>query len=499
MPSPAPRDAAVIDIGSNSVRLVVYRLEGRAIWTVFNEKVLAGLGRDLGASGRLSSEGVAQTLQALKRFRAVLEAVNPAETFVVATAAAREAKDGPDFVRRVREEAGFTVRVLSGEEEAHYAAVGVLAGAPDATGVVGDLGGASLELIRLNATGAGQGVTLPLGPFSLAGPAGTANGFDAERVRRLARERIAPVAADYSTDTFHAVGGAWRNLALLHMRLSGYPLHVVHKYEIPTAEALEAARLVAHQSRSSLERIEGMSKKRSETLPYAAVVLEILIEQLGVKRVEISAYGVREGLLFEAMPPRVRGLDPLIEGCAALGARQGVGDELGPALEGWIAPAFRALPALFGERDPILVAAACRLADMGVRLHPDHRADLVYEQVLRAPIAGQGHAERCFLAVAAHARHATTFNPPEIATLERLMSPAQLKRARALGATIRLACDLSGRSPSLLAHSRLTLDKNHLVLAAEPGFADLLLGEQTSKRAGTAAQHLGLKPKIITA
>jgi exopolyphosphatase/guanosine-5'-triphosphate,3'-diphosphate pyrophosphatase len=500
MPSQAPRDAAVIDIGSNSVRLVVYRLEGRAIWTVFNEKVLAGLGRDLGGSGRLAPDGVIQTLQALKRFRAVLEAVNPAETFVVATAAAREAVDGEDFIARVRDETGFVVRVLSGEEEAHYAAVGVLAGAPDATGVVGDLGGASLELIRLSATGAGKGVTLPLGPFSLAGPNGTHNtGFDADRVRRLARDRVTAVANDFRTDTFHAVGGAWRNLALLHMRLSGYPLHVVHQYEIPAVEALAAAKLVAHQSKSSLERIEGMSKKRSETLPYAAVVLETLIEQLGLKRIEISAYGVREGLLFEAMPPRVRSLDPLIEGCTALGARQGVADDLGPALDAWIAPAFRTLPPLFGERDAVLVSAACRLSDVGARLHPDHRADLVFEQVLRAPIAGQSHAERCFLAVAAHARHATNFNPPELATLERLLDPVQLKRARALGATIRLGCDLSGRSPSLLAHSRLTLDKSHLVLAAEPGFADLLLGEQTNKRANTAAQHLNLKPKIITA
>jgi exopolyphosphatase/guanosine-5'-triphosphate,3'-diphosphate pyrophosphatase len=496
MPFPAPRDAAVIDIGSNSVRLVVYRLEGRAIWTVFNEKVLAGLGRDLAKTGRLSPEGVIQTLQALKRFRAVLEAVKPAEVFAVATAAAREAKDGPDFIRRVREETGFSVRVLTGEEEAHYAAVGVLAGAPDAEGVVGDLGGASLELIRLNPTGAGQGVTLPLGPFSLAGPNG--GSFDAERVRRLSRERIAPVAADFRTDTFHAVGGAWRNLALLHMRLSGYPLHVVHQYQIDAQEALQAARLVAHQSKSSLERIEGMSKKRSETLPYAAVVLETLIEHLQLKRIEISAFGVREGLLFEAMPPRVRGLDPLIEGCDALGARQGVADDLGPALDAWIAPAFRTLPPLFGERDGILVAAASRLSDLGARLHPDHRADLVFEQVLRAPIAGMAHAERCFLAVAAHARHATNFHPPELATLERLLTPAQLKRARALGATMRLACDLSGRSPSLLAHSRLSLDRNHLVVTAEPGFADILLGEQTSKRANTAAQHLGLKPKIVT-
>lgn len=500
MPFQAPRDAAVIDIGSNSVRLVVYRLEGRAIWTVFNEKVLAGLGRDLAKTGRLSPEGVIQTLQALKRFRAVLEAVNPAETFVVATAAARDAKDGQDFIDRVRDETGFIVRVLSGEEEAHYAAVGVLAGAPDAEGVVGDLGGASLELVRLSSTGAGRGVTLPLGPFSLAGPNGAAHGvFDGERVRRLARERLAPVAADFRSDTFHAVGGAWRNLALLHMRLSGYPLHVVHQYEISAGEALDAARLVAHQSKSSLERIEGMSKKRSETLPYAAVVLEALIEQLHLKRIEISAYGVREGLLFEAMPPRVRGLDPLIEGCYALGHRQGVADDLGPALDAWIAPAFRTLPALFGERDGILVSAACRLSDVGARLHPDHRADLVFEQVLRAPIAGQNHAERCFVAVASHARHATNFHPPELPTLERLLSPAQLKRARALGATIRLACDLSGRSPSLLARSRLTLDKTHLILTAEPGYANLLLGEQTSKRANTAAQHLNLKPKIITA
>ena len=492
MPFAAPRDAAVIDIGSNSVRLVVYRLEGRAIWTVFNEKVLAGLGRDLGTGGKLAPEGVAQTLSALRRFRAVLESVKPAETFIVATAAVREAKDGPAFVERVRQEAGFNVRVLSGEDEAHYAALGVLAGAPLSTGVVGDLGGASLELVRLEATGPSLGVTLPLGPFSL----GLSGGFDADRVRRLSAQRLAPVAQAFKADSFHAVGGAWRNLALLHMRLSNYPLHVVHQYEISRTEALDAARLVSHQSRNSLERIEGMSKKRSETLPYAAVVLEQIIEALDCKRIEISAYGVREGLLFEAMAPRIRGLDPLIEGCASLGARQGVADELGAGLEAWLAPAFAMLPSCMNDRDGVLVASACRLADLGARLHPDHRADLVFEQVLRAPIAGQSHAERAFLAVAAFARHATSYTPPEMGMLERLLSPAQIKRARSLGAAIRLGCDLSGRSAPLLARSRLMIDKDHLILTAEPGFADLLLGEQTSKRAGTLAQVLGLKLKI---
>lgn len=493
MPLSAPRDAAVIDIGSNSVRLVVYRLEGRAIWTVFNEKVLAGLGRELGSKGRLAPDGVAQTLAALKRFKAVLEAVQPAETFVAATAAVREASDGAAFVKRVAEETGLTIRVLSGEEEARYAALGVLAGAPDATGVVGDLGGASLELVRLEPTGAGQGVTLPLGPFSL----GLTEGFDADRVRRLAAQRLAPVAEVFKADAFHAVGGAWRNLALLHMRLSGYPLQVVHQYEIGRSEALEAARLVSHQSRSSLERIEGMSRKRIETLPYAAVVLESLIERLDLKRIEISAFGVREGLLFEAMAPRVRGLDPLIEGCASLTARQGVADDLGVALQAWLEPAFGKLESLFDGRDAVLTAAACRLADLGARLHPDHRADLVFEQVLRAPIAGQTHVERAFLAAAAFARHSTPFNPPEMQVLERLLTPARLKRARALGAAIRLGCDLSGRSPALLSRSRLAIEKADVQLSAEPGFAALLLGEQTAKRASALAQVLGLKLKVL--
>jgi exopolyphosphatase/guanosine-5'-triphosphate,3'-diphosphate pyrophosphatase len=304
------------------------------------------------------------------------------------------------------------------------------------------------------------------------------------------------VAEAFKTDVFHAVGGAWRNLALLHMRLNGYPLHVVHQYSISRGEALDAARLVAHQSKSSLERIEGMSKKRSETLPYAAVVLEQLIESLDFKRIEISAYGVREGLLFEAMPPGVRRLDPLIEGCASLGARQGVADELGAALDAWLAPVLAQLPPCFGERDAVLASAACRLADLGARLHPDHRADLVFEQVLRAPIAGQAHAERAFLAAASFARHATAFNPPEVDVLERLLSPSRLKRARAVGSAIRLGCDLSGRSAPLLARSRLAIDKGDLLLTAEPGYADLLLGEQTAKRAGALAGLLGLKLKI---
>ena len=490
-----PRDAAVIDIGSNSIRLVLYRLDGRAIWTVFNEKVLAGLGRDLPATGRLSPPGVKAARSALRRFRAVLDSVQPSALFVTATAAVREARDGPDFIRSVKKETGFEVRVLSGEEEARLSALGVVAGIPGASGVAGDLGGFSLELVRLKGGEPGEGATLPLGPFALGGE----QPFRADEVRKEAVRRLAGVPGRFACDTFYAIGGAWRNLALLHMRLNDYPLHIVHAYEMTARDALQVSRFIASQSKGSLERIEGLSKKRAESLPYAAVVMEALVERLDLRRVVISAWGLREGLLFDALPRKVRNLDPLIEGCAALGGRQDQAETLGAALEAWIEPVLGRLQPLFDNgREAVLRAAAARLAEFGARLHPDHRADLVFDQVLRAPIAGMDHAERGFLATAAFARYTAALVTPGAAITSRLLTYDRLTRARALGAALRLGCDLSGRSAPLLARSRLALEGDTLVLSADRGGADLLLGEQTAKRAQTLASVLGLELELRT-
>ncbi len=490
---PSSRQAAVIDVGSNSVRLVIYRLDGRAIWTVYNEKALAGLGRDLPTTGRLSPEGVEVALTAIRRFRALLDGWRAEDVTAAATAAVREAADGPHFLKRIREETGLNVRVLSGDEEARYAALGVIAGQPDAEGVVGDLGGSSLELIRLGPTGdADAGVTLPLGPFALGAP----RALDADRTRRLIENALTPHADRFATRHFHAVGGAWRNLALFQMELIDYPLHVAHQYEMSRADALSVSRLVARQSRASLERMQGLSKKRIETLPYSAVVLEALIESLGVERVTISAFGVREGLLLDAMDAEVRARDPLIEGCEALTAARGSSPELGAALEAWLTPAFEKLPAVFGARDPVLLAAACRLADLGARLHPDHRADLAFEQVLRAPIAGMNHPERAFLASVAFARHTSATTPPEADAVARVIGADRRQRARALGAAVRLGCDLSGRNPRLLEKSSLSIQGERLVLTAAGGWTDMLLGEQTTKRAQTLASALKLKLEL---
>lgn len=489
---PEARQAAVIDLGSNSVRLVIYRVEGRAIWTIFNEKALAGLGRDLPVTGRLSTEGVDVALNALQRFRTLLNGWEPSEITAAATAAVREAADGQAFLRRVKDEIGLSVRLLSGEEEARFAALGVLAGDPSADGVVGDLGGSSLELVRLTDGSPEDGATLALGPFALGAP----RALDIERTRRAIDAELGPVSGRFRARSFHAVGGAWRNLALLHMEMANYPLRVAHQYEMSRADAMEVARFVERLSKSSLERIQGLSKKRFDTLPYAALVLEALIERLGIERVVISAYGVREGLLLDAMEPATRARDPLLEGCEALTAVRGLSEDLGPALEAWLSPVFAQLPPVFGGRDLVLTAAACRLADIGARLHPDHRADIAFEEVLRAPIPGMTHAERAFLACAAFSRHTTATTTPEAATINRLLTPERRQRARALGAAVRLGCDLSGRNAQLLAQSTLAIAADRLQLTAKPGWEDMLRGEQTGKRAQTLAAALRLRLEL---
>src|SRR5690606_24398941 len=256
-------------------------------------------------------------------------------------------------------------------------------------------------------------------------------------------------------------------------------------------QAREAAQLVARQSPASLARTPGVSKRRVETLPYAALVLEGLLEHCGFQRVEFSAWGLREGLLFESLAPALVAVDPLLASCEAIGLRQGVSPGLAGALEGWLTGIMAALPCAFGEeRDGVLTAAACKLADIGARLHPDHRVELAFDLVLRAPAPGQTHAERAFLACAINARYGGSADTPLPRVIERLLNTDQRLRARALGLAMRLGSDLSVRSPQILAGSVVTLKNGVLRLKAAPDQADALLGEQTRRRAKVLAEAL---------
>ena len=485
-----PREAAVIDIGSNSVRLVVYGLEGRAIWTGYNEKVLAGLGRDVASTGRLSPEGVAAAVDTIRRFSVLMDALPLSERHVVATAAVREASDGQEFCDRIAAETGLKVRVLSGEEEARYAALGVIAGSPQAEGVVADLGGSSLELTPVADGEPARGVTLPLGPFAMRDIKGDPA---AEIDARLER------ANDMKARTLHAVGGAWRSLALLHMRQKGHDLVIVHQYEMAAADVDDLAALLAHQSKASLEKLTRTNKARAMTLPHAALVLSRLCKRLGARTVSFSAFGVREGVLLETMPAEIRMRDPLVAGCRALGDRQSLSRGLDRVVRRWLEPVFQPLAPHFSpDRDALLLAAGAALADVGSRLHPDHRADVAFEQVLRAPVAGVVHAERAFLASAVHARYGGQ-TLPEAALVNRLLGRDGLERARVHGLGLRLASDLSARSEALLALTRLSVEDDELVLRVSGERGDLLRGDKVRKRLGALAQALGLTARMDTA
>jgi exopolyphosphatase/guanosine-5'-triphosphate,3'-diphosphate pyrophosphatase len=481
-------DAAVIDVGSNSVRLVVYRIDGRAMTPTLNEKTMAGLGRDLARTGALSKEGVAAALQALKRFATLLEAQGVKSVFPVATAAVREAKDGKAFVERVKRETGLSLRILSGADEARLSALGVVAGAPDAAGIVGDLGGASLELIKVGAAGASAGETFQLGPLALA-----REEFDYARVSAHVAEALSEsrVLREHGGD-FYAVGGAWRALGRIDIALRNHPLGVLHHHEMSRAEVLKVVDVVRKQSRRSLEKLEEAAAKRAETLPYAAVVLEQVMLAGKFERVVLSAFGLREGVLIERMRPEVLKTDPLIAAAEALAGRWSRARSFGPALEAWIAPMFaRAEPVFPEARERLLRGAAARLADVGGPLHPDQRLEVMFDMVLRAPLAAISHAERAFLAAAIHHRY-TKAQPRHANGYVRLLSEERQAAAAALGAALRLGADLSGRNESLLGAFNIGVEGDALALRMRKDVAHLMT-ETAQRRFDYAASALGLK------
>lgn len=485
------REAAVLDVGSNSVRLVAYRVDGRALTPFLNEKVMAGLGRNLRTSGKLSPEGVETAITAMRRFRTLLDALGVPDVEGVATAAVRDAADGSAFVARAQRETGLKLRIISGAEEARLSAVGVLTGAPEARGVVGDLGGSSLELVEVGRarSGVGAGETHALGPLSLmsAGP------FDADRVAAAADAVLgrSGVLAGAQGGDFYAVGGAWRALGRIDIALRAHPIGVLHHHEMTRADALRVVEFVRKQSKKSLERFEEAAAKRAETLPYAAVVLERVLRWGNFERVVLSSYGLREGVLAERLPETVLTTHPLVAAAEAFGAPRLRARAFGQTLETWIAPVRAAGPIAFSkERDALVWAAACRMADLGAALHPDQRSEIMFDLVLRAPLAALNHAERAFLAAAVHHRY--TKSPPDDApAFVKLLDESQRRAAALCGASLRLGADISGRSQALLSEFTLRVTGDALTLGTRKDMAHLLT-DQAQKRLDPVAALLGL-------
>jgi exopolyphosphatase/guanosine-5'-triphosphate,3'-diphosphate pyrophosphatase len=464
----------VIDIGSNSLRLVVYDTAARAPTPLFNEKALCALGRGLGSSGRLNPEGVAAAIINLQRFVAIAHAIGVVRLDVIATAAVRDAADGADFVGEIRRECGVEVAVLDGAGEGRLSALGVIAGVPDADGVVGDLGGGSVELVPVDRGAIGEGATLPLGPLRLA-----EFGDSERRLREVIEDDIASVdwLQRYRGRSFYLVGGAWRALARIHMEQMGYPLHIIQNYTVPRADAEQFFRMLGRLSRKSLEKISTISKRRLETVPFASLVLSRIVEVLAPERLVFSAYGLREGHVYDLLPDDERRADPLIAGCVVLARAKPRFGIAGDELFAWMTPLFPQEDARRGR----LRMAISLLSDTAWNEHPDYRADEAFLRSLRMPVAGIDHGERVFIATALHARYGGSAEADVKQATRRLIGEAEHTEARRIGIALRLAYTLSGGAVGILEQLRLTAVDGDIVISV-PDDCLLWSGETVQRR-----------------
>lgn len=481
---------AVIDIGSNSIRLVVYDSLKRAPVPLFNEKVLCGLGRGVENDGQLNPDGVKQALAALERFACLARSMGVGRLDVLATAAVRDASDGDAFIQTVAERTGLQVRVISGEEEARLSALGVLSGQPAADGLVGDLGGGSLELVALDRGVVGERVTLPLGPLRLM-ETGKAGAISLPKRIDQHLEGLGWLDS-VKGRPFHPVGGGWRALAKLHMEQTSHPLHIIHQYSVPVAEMRDFATLISRQSRSSLERMQG-SKKRIDTMACAALVMERLLRAAQPSRVVFSAFGLREGHLFSLLSPEEQRQDPLLASTADWARRfSRIGDP--SLLFAWTGGLFA------GEDDQgvRLRHAACLLSDVAWAEHPDYRAEHALLRILRFPFPGVDHVERAFLSLTLYARYTGGIDGAVTELSRSLLTDAQRQRALALGLAQRLAHTLTGGATALLPRTELRLTEDSLQLLL-PADGSLPAGETVPRRLESLAKVLGRRPEILTA
>lgn len=486
----------VIDIGSNSVRLVVYESLTRSLVTIFNEKVLCGLGREVQSTGLLAPDAVNKALTALKRFRALCRIMKVGRVIAIATAAARDATNGPEFITKAERICGCEIDILSGPREAQLSAMGVISGVHKPVGIVGDLGGGSLELVEVNGNSVRKGVTLPLGSLTLQ-DASQKSPKRAERIVKTALANVPQLKALHGR-TFYAVGGTWRALARLHIMQSGYPLRVMHGYSISGAQALEFVRHLRQQTATNtLGDMLSVAEARQPLLVYAALVLEHILLIAKPKTIVFSTYGVREGVLFEMLPLEERALDGMVCAAQALNELRSRSALHAEELTGWTDRFLKVAKLKETPEDRRLRHIACLVSDIGWRGHPDYRGEQTVNLIANGNFGSISHYGRAFVALTAYYRYAglNDQNEPP-ANLRSMLTAAQIERARLLGAAFRVAHLISAARPGVLPAIHFRTQERKLMLVFEHRMVDLV-ADRVGSRFKQLARMVGRTGSIV--
>ncbi len=453
---------AVIDIGSNSVRLVMYEREARAPVPMYNEKHLCGLGKGVGVTGELNDKAVNAALSALRRFRFLIDHAGVGNLHILATAAAREASNGPEFLEQVTQICGSEPLVLSGEEEAQKSASGIVSAMIDPNGVVGDLGGGSLELIGVKGSKLGKGATYPLGGLRIQD---TSKG-SIKQALKIARAELDDSKQLDSLEgrTFYAVGGTWRAFGRLHMSSIGYPLQVMHHYEIEAEDALDFCKQVMRGDIEDFAGIASVSKARRALLPYGAAVLHEVIRLGKPKKVIMSALGVREGHLFDLLPKKVQKEDPLITACEEMCVLRSRSPRYAHELADWLDLVYEALDVEENDYERRLRRAACLLADIGWRAHPDYRGTQSLNIIAHGSFIGIDHPGRAYLAMSNYFRHEGLSGSNMSLRMRDVSNLHMRSLARVTGAAFRLAHVAVGELPGILPRLKVSLEDELAIL-----------------------------------
>ena len=486
----------VVDIGSNSVRLVVYEGLTRSPTAIFNEKVLCGLGREVHSTGLLARDAVDKALTALRRFRALCDRIEVPQVYAIATAACRDARNGGEFIAQAERICGNHIEVISGRRQAELSALGVVSGFHRPDGIVGDLGGGSLELTDVHGHRLSSGMTFPLGGLTLQ-DVSSKSIKKAEKIVKKSLDGARLLQAGKGR-SFYAIGGTWRALARLHMWQKGYPLHVMHGYVIPAKEAHDFSALVHRVNPETLSQIEVVADARRPLLAYAAVVLEQLVDIARPKDVVISALGVREGLLYSMLDAEERRRDPLIAVASELNVLRSRSPAHGEELIAWT-DRFMASSGLDeNAEERRLRHAACLLADIGWRAHPDYRGEQSLNIIANASFVAIDHPGRTFIALAVFFRHVGLIDEELSPRLRELATTRVLDRARVLGAALRVAYLVSASTTGVLPKTPMVVERGRLVLRFENGFKELA-GERVFSRLRQLARLIGREPVMETA
>ncbi|MEL6914243.1 MAG: Ppx/GppA family phosphatase [Pseudomonadota bacterium] len=479
---------AVVDVGSNSVRLVIFDGAARSPAYFYNEKIMCGLGAGLSDTGRLNPTGRVRALAALKRFAAVVRGASVKDITVTATAAVRDAEDGPAFRTDVERETGLKIWVVDGREEARLSAQGVLLGWPGSYGLVCDIGGSSMELAEIEGGRVGRRETSPLGPLKLRDVKGGKKGRKAVIDEHLARMEEALGA---QPNRLFLVGGSWRAFARIDMDRRGYPLHVLHEYRMSSKDVRATADYLAAQDAEELRTRCSISSTRMELVPLAAEVLHRLVGRFKPRDIAVSSYGIREGLLYEQMPERLRERDPLIEACRFAEAKDARLPGFGRRLYHFLIPLF---PRADMARKR-LIRAACLLHDVSWRAHPDYRAEVCFDNATRANLGGLKHPERVFLGLSLLHRYKNSRAGSRIEDLVPMLSEKDVADAELLGRAMRFGAMLWAEADDTGASLHWAPKKKVLTLTLTPE-AEPLFGEVAEARFSGLAQALQAETEV---